>query len=82
MASFQDIGNLISKDIKEYFQITIAFHCSEMASLSDWTPGQSNNLKKHSKLLIRAFQITYFIPVLIYRCIRFKNNHLKSIFGF
>ena len=46
---------------------TIAFHCSEMASLSDGTSGQSKNLKKVSKLLARASQITYFILVLIYR---------------
>ena len=36
-------------------------NCSEMASLSDVTSGQSKNLKKVSKLLERALQITYFI---------------------
>jgi hypothetical protein len=61
---------------------TIAFHCSEMASLSNWTSGQSKHLKKESKLLTRAFQITYFILILIYRWIRFKKNHLRAIFGF
>ena len=61
---------------------TIAFHCSEMASLSNWTSGQSKNLKKESKLLTRAFQITYFILILINRWIRFKKNHLRAIFGF
>ena len=47
--------------------ITIAFHCSEMASLSDGNSGQSKNLKKVSKLLARASQLTYFVLVLIYR---------------
>ena len=61
---------------------TIAFHCSEMASLSYWTSGQSKNLKKESKLLTRAFQITFFILILIYRWIRFKKNHLRAICGF
>ena len=56
---------------RTYLQPTIAFHCSKMASLSDWTSGQSKNLKKESKLSTRAFQITYFILILIYRWIRF-----------
>ena len=50
-----------------------------MASLSDVTSGQSKNLKKVSKLLERASQITYFILVLIYWWIR-KKNHLWAIF--
>ena len=48
-------------------KFTIAFHCSEMASLSDGTSGEYKNLKKVSKLMARASQITYFILVLIHR---------------
>ena len=55
-------------------ELTIAFHCSEIASLSDWTSRQSKNLKKESKLLTRAFQITYFILILVYRWIRFSKK--------
>ena len=40
-----------------------------MASRSDWTSGQSKTLKKESKLLTRAFQITYFILIWVYRWI-------------
>ena len=36
---------------------TIAFHCSKMASLSDWTSGQYTNLKKESKQLQRKPQL-------------------------
>ena len=57
------------------------FGSDTMASLSDWTLGQSKNLKKESKLLKRAFQITYFILILIYRWIRLKK-YLRAIFGF
>ena len=50
---------------------TIAFHYSEIPSFSDWTSGQSKNLKKESKILTRAFQITYFILIWVYRWIQF-----------
>ena len=50
-----------------------------MASLSDGTSGQSKNLKKVSKLLPRASQITYYILVLIYRWIRFKKKYLGNL---
>ena len=72
--SFQELGLklrpleiLARYDIMGWSPCTIALHCSEMASLSDGTSGQSKNLKKVSKLLARASQITYFILVLIYR---------------
>ena len=45
---------------------TIAFHCSDMASLPD-----SPKTLKESKLLTKAFQITYYIQILIYRWIRY-----------
>ena len=61
--------------------LTLASHCSEMALLSDWTSGQSTNRKKESKLLSNAFQIIYFILILIDRWIRFLKNHLTTIFG-
>ena len=52
-------------------ELCIAFHCSEIASLSDGNSGQAKNLKKEAKLLTRAFQITYFTLILTYRWIRF-----------
>ena len=60
------------------FSFTIAFHCSEMASISDWTSGQSKNLKKESKFLTRAFQITYFILILIYRWDQIFKKRVQS----
>ena len=45
--------------LEQWLVHTIVFHCSEMAPLSDRTSVQSKNLKKYSKLLTRAFQITY-----------------------
>ena len=67
--------------IFNYVPHTKAFHCSEMASLSDGTSGQSKNHKKVSKFLAKASQITYFILVWIYRWIRFnKKNNLWAIF--
>ena len=68
-------------DILEILSHTIAFHYSERASLSDWTSGQSKTLKKESKLLTRAFQITYFILILICRWIRLKKNIERQFLG-
>ena len=57
---FKNIQVMNHNDVR-----TVIQHCSEMASLSDLTSGQSKNLKKESKLLTRAFQITYFILILV-----------------
>ena len=43
--------DLYKKSLPRLKTITLAFHWSEMASLSDWTSGQSKNLKKESKSL-------------------------------
>ena len=44
-------------------------------------PDSPKNLKKESKFLTRAFQITYFISILVYWWIRLKR-YLSLIFGF
>ena len=67
--------------LEQWLVHTIVFHCSEMAPLSDRTSVQSKNLKKYSKLLTRAFQITYFILILIYRWIMFKKIVLWQFLG-
>ena len=62
---------------------TIAFHCSEMASLSDGTSGQSKIFLKSVKTLGKSLTNHLLHSSFDLQMNQiFKKNHLWAIFGF
>ena len=53
---------------------TIAFYCSDMASLSYWGSGQSKNLKKRVKTLDKSI-----LNHLLHSNLDIQMDHLKKI---